>query len=135
MGSSICLVIQSIIAFSAWIKMRQRPNVGSAVNQCFTLSFIFSFVFTVTVILLDSPIEWIQLQRNTNFFQFIAGSIFCLFYWSLLMTLLVRLYITFKSSVFRMSTRMIVMFAIILILGSLTSIPSWALLTLYIIRI
>lgn len=121
---SITLIIQCIIAFSAMIRMRQNPDIGIVVNICFFSSFVFGFLSCASEIVIHvwDPPNWehnIGHEMATFISFFSAG----LFYWSILLTFIVRLYMTFRQSAYQMSTALMVTFSTILVLYVLLCTP------------
>merc|ERR1719361_537582 len=96
--------------------MRQSTKIAGALKICFFACFIFADTFVATYAvnnLWDPPNESEHLLHDLM--QVVYAVSLGLFFWCILSTLIVRLYITFKPSEHRMSTRLIVMFGILMI--------------------
>jgi len=115
--NSIALAIQCVIAITAFCKMRQNPNISGHASFCFVLSFVSAFWFTLSTII---TYAWDPHDEDSHFghvlLSFSHVVSFGIFFTSLLLTFIVRLYDTFKPSVYRMSNRLIVMFVVIMTL-------------------
>merc|ERR550525_1279184 len=95
--------------------MKRDPIVGTMVHACFGISFLSAFINTVGDIVYfswNTPNDGIH-----SIILFVIWISAGVFFESLVLTYIVRLHTTFKSSLFRMSTTLIVMFSIIFISG------------------
>lgn len=106
---SIALLVQFAICSMAIIKMRLNPKTNMWLKACFVVSSFCACSNTVSfalVYLLDElPILW-----------FIKSMSWCCFFLSLVCTAILKLFITFNSSVYRMSRTMIRLFAVVVVL-------------------
>merc|ERR1712241_1444191 len=97
--------------------MKQTPHTSGWINICFLSSFAFAFVDALSNILYhawDPPN--MSDHIGVKILLFITGISFTLFLWSVLLTLIVRLYVTFKPSVYKMTSGLITTFRIIMVL-------------------
>merc|ERR1719242_2620135 len=80
---------------------------------CLVSAMYFSLSNIIEYALVPSNVGNIEWQITFYIWYFLLG----LFWWTLLLILIIRLYLTFKPSMYRMSNRLIVLFVIILCLS------------------
>merc|ERR1719229_10519 len=98
------------------IEIKRARGIGGGITMCFILSFGSAVTYSVNCILFSAGNTPPDTANWKTLVLFVS---FALFFWSLLLTLIVRLYSIFKPSVFRMSNKLIVMFTIIMVLFAL----------------
>ena len=100
---------------TAYIKMTCNPQLNMLLKACFAISSFCAFCYTVSTALFNISIftEHRVTLTCTGFISLI--SMFC-FFLSLLCFVILKLYLTFKSSTFQMSLTMIHSFIVIILL-------------------
>ena len=106
----IVLMVQIIIGIAALTKMGRKHDINKMLTFLFLLSLFCASIYTV--------IECFQDVHWSDAIFFIQTESFGCFYQTLLATLIIRLYITFKGSAFGMSSILILVFSVIMVLGS-----------------
>lgn len=129
---SVAIVIQCVIGITTICKMRNNSVIGWQVTICFMLSFGSAVCCTVgrlALVLYDPP----KAERDPIYLviDIIYDVTILLFYWSRLLTFIVRLYVTFKTSEYRMSNKTIIMFTLIMILNPLVGYLAYVAGTIY----
>ena len=117
---AICLFVYSVAFIIAlvvglnFVKKQKDANSGSAIKMLFFVSLalmLFCQIFAVIATITYFTTHAIPEQTVTG----IQGSAGSLFYLILLVTLVLRLHITFEESIYKMTTRTVYMFSILFI--------------------
>lgn len=110
---SVALLLQCIIGIIAIRKMIQKPNIGFKANSLFMVSLFCVCLATTSLILFYVLEIWDRgsIQIFGPIYLFGGGTFFV----SLLGTLTLRLYLTFKESAYEMSRAMTYLFITILL--------------------
>ena len=118
---SISLVLQFAITILAISKIRRNPQISTPLSACFAASSSSVCSYTVSSILfhIDHFDDITILYKITTLIW--SSSIFW-FFLSLLCTVILKLYLTFKSSIYRMSSTMISLFTVIVLLCIIISL-------------
>lgn len=122
---SISTLIQSAIFIKAIIKMNRNQKVSKPLKACFLASSFCAFCNTVSLVLSnefrgDTSLRKALKDPNMNIPYKLAYFTFNMtlgcFFLSLLCTVILKLYLTFNSSIYRMSSTMIRLFTVIVVM-------------------
>lgn len=116
----ISLLIQFTISILAVIKMRQHQRISTPLSVCFLMSSLCACSVTVTRVLLDffreeaddteKALDDPEMNIRYKITYFISYISFGSFFMCLLCIVILKLYLTFKSSAYQMSLTMIRLF-------------------------
>ena len=109
---SISSLIQCAICITAVMKMRRNPRASRWLETFFVVSSVSGCSYTVGNVILAIGCQSVHQSVWLPVFLLIMQSI-GIFFVSLLCTVILKLYLTFKSSAFEMSLNMIRLFAVI----------------------
>ena len=113
------LLLQCAIEVIAIIKMRRHRHINMTFNVCFMLCLLFACANNVSSLSLLFTFEYwdVEVIRNdvglSTVFFINFMSIGC-FFLSILAIFVLKLYLTFKESVYRMSSLMMIVFGVII---------------------
>ena len=121
-GSTLAFICQLIVGLTTFIKMRQSKGAVQ-VKALFILSFCLSVLTTICIVL-KYALFWNDedAEADTIALEVCSGTLYLWFLLSLLGTLVMRLYITFKGSVLEMSRHTIRFFVILFVIEVILSI-------------
>lgn len=106
-GVAVSLIIDFSMGALVCFKMRSHPNTGRTINYMFFVSLLLAIMGTTSMFMIYFITNDV-LDRALVYTLSISSLSFML---SLMMTLVLRLHLTFKDSAYRMSSRTIQFFA------------------------
>jgi len=121
-GVGIALVIQMLIGLLAFSKMRHHPATGRELKLMFFVS-LFSACSYGVVHIVQSVLA-LESDPNVQYAFYVASVFLCLFFMNLLLTLVMRLYLIFRGTIFEMRMKQIWLFIAIFIIFLLLGISN-----------
>ena len=133
----ICLTMQLALGIAGFIHFRKEPNIGWKLKLLFYISLSCSCVALTSFLLQHAVDSMMSNPEWTDNLKMVGGCSFMVFMMTLLSTLVLRLHLTFQSSIYRMSKKtkssfiamfimMTLMTFLFLILGSLGTYSRFA---------
>ena len=111
---SMSSLIQCAICITAVIKMRRNAKSSRRLEACFLVSSISGCTYTMAVAIQNIAYQSVYDNQSAWLPVFLLMMLSIGFFFvSLLCTVILKLYLTFKSSAFEMSLNMIRLFAVI----------------------